>query len=168
MNITTILALLGSALLIRQLLNKKIEVVGSYKVGSNIPNRLDALHSFESRKSDGFGGKMTSKINKELNAMFQRGINPDIESITIDIDPIKYEVKWKAVLIPSKDGKAYRGVITRGSAGEGADERAINQIPKLKTAIPKSFNHQLVLDYNLKQPKIRQFFYKYQIKDGNN
>ncbi len=36
--------------------SKGILVEGEYSVPENTPNRVDALHSFESRRSDGFGG----------------------------------------------------------------------------------------------------------------
>lgn len=164
MKLYTILAILGGALLMRKLLSKKIIVEGSYKVDKDVPNRLDALHSFERRKSDGFGGGMITKINTEMQKMFKSGINPDVQSIEINIDPKLYQVKWKAVLIPSKDGIAWRGLVTRGSAGAGADTRALAQIPELKKMVANSYNHQLVLDFKNQDPKIRQFFYKYQLK----
>ena len=86
--ITNIALIIASAALIKRLLKgrKKIIVSGSYQVPQNLPNRLDALHSFESRKSDGFGGKMSTKINAALRDLYSKGINPDIKKLDILID----------------------------------------------------------------------------------
>ena len=166
MKVLNVLALVGVGLLLKKLFEKKTKIVkGSYIVPKNISNRIDALHSFERRKSDGFGGYMSTKINEALRQMYKDGINPDVESIKINVDPKKYAVEWEAVLTPSKDGNAYVGIITRGSAGAGADERAKNQ---LKDMINKK-NAKLVLDFNFnKGLKIRQFFYKYSLDNYPN
>lgn len=163
--VINILLLIGTGLILKKLLqSKKVIVKGSYTVPQNINNRLDALHSFESRKIDGFGGRMSTKINEQLRKMYLNGINPDIESIKINIDPIKYAVQWEATLIPSKNGIAYVGLITRGSAGANADERAKNQLKDIQQK-----NATLVLDFNFnKGLKIRQFFYKYSLDNYPN
>ena len=141
--------------------NKSILVEGEYIVPENIPNRIDALHSFESRKSDGFGGKMSTKIMDAMMKLYKKGINPDVSDIKIDIDSVKYKVKWSAKVHESKDGKAYIGFVTRGSAGSDADSRALGQISEMKQKAGGS-DYQIVLDF--KNPKgiyIRQLFYKY-------
>ena len=61
-------------------------VKGGYVVPKGTPNMGDALHSFESRKSDGFGGKMSTKINDEMRKMYKKGINPDVSDVKIDVD----------------------------------------------------------------------------------
>lgn len=157
--INVALVLAGAFLIKRLLLKKKIVVSGSYSVSSKIPNRLDALHSFESRKSDGFGGKMSTKVNAALLDLYNKGIKPDIKKIDIQIDPVKYYVTWSVELGQSTDGNAYTGLITRGSAGSGADTRAAAQLPELKNKL----NAKLVKDLNFNQGgvKIRQYFYKY-------
>jgi hypothetical protein len=100
---------------------KDIEILvkGEYTVPPNVANRADALHSFERRKSDGFGGRMTTKIREAMLSLYQQGINPDVQDIKIIIDSTKYKVNWEAKVVPSKDGKAYVGLSTVGSAGAG-------------------------------------------------
>jgi hypothetical protein len=142
---------------------KGILVEGEYSVPENIPNRADALHSFESRKSDGFGGKMSTKINNEMRKMYKKGINPDVSDVKIDIDSTNYKVKWSARVHESKDGKAYIGITSFGSAGANADSRALAQYADWKKLIGGE-DWKLVLDF--KNPKgvyIRQYFYKYTI-----
>ena len=141
--------------------HQSILVKGEYSVPENTPNRADALHSFESRKSDGFGGKMSTKINEQMRKLYKRGVNPDVSDIKIDVDSVNYKVKWSARVHPSKDGKAYIGMTTFGSTGSNADSRAIAQFNDMKKRVGGS-DHTLVLDF--KNPKgnyIRQFFYKY-------
>jgi hypothetical protein len=141
--------------------SKGVFVKGEYSVPENTPNRVDALHSFESRKSDGFGGKMSTKIKEEMMKFYQKGINPDVSDVKIDIDSVNYKVKWSAKVHESKDGKAYIGFTTFGSAGSDADSRAIGQFEGVKQRVGGE-DYKLVLDF--KNPKgiyIRQFFYKY-------
>jgi hypothetical protein len=155
--------LLVSTVLVKKLLKKpkKVTITGFYEVPRNLPNRLDALHSFESRKSDGFGGRMATKINAALRDLYNQGINPDILNLEIKIDPNLFRVDWTATIGESKNGIPYVGVITRGSAGSGADERAIKQLPELKNKLNAAF----VKDLNFKKGlRIRQFFYKYSLE----
>lgn len=140
----------------------EILVKGEYIVPSNVANRADALHSFERRKSDGFGGRMTTKIREAMLSLYKQGINPDVQDIKIVVDSTKYKVTWEAKVVPSKDGKAYVGLSTVGSAGAGADSRAKNQIPALKKWVPGAEDYTLALDFvNPKGVYIRQYFYKY-------
>jgi hypothetical protein len=142
---------------------RKMSVIvkGGYVVPKGTPNMGDALHSFESRKSDGFGGKMSTKIREALMKMYNDGINPEVTDLKVNVDSKKYEVTWEAKLEPSKDGKAYIGFVTRGSAGSGADARALSQIDKMKEQVGGE-DYKVVLDF--KNPTgiyIRQFFYTY-------
>ena len=158
---------IGFVLVIIKLTKKKKvnEIIqGSYIVPLNVPNRVDALHSFERRKSDGFGGYMATKIRAKMKEIYNKGINPDIKDIKITVDSKNYKVDWQATITESKDGNAYLGISTVGSAGTGADDRAKGQIERMKTFVPGSKNYKLVLDF--KNPKgiyIRQFFYKYSL-----
>jgi hypothetical protein len=155
-----------TALLIILLIKKRrkkmsVIVKGGYVVPKGTPNMGDALHSFESRKSDGFGGKMSTKIREALMKMYNDGINPEVTDLKVNVDSKKYEVTWEAKLEPSKDGKAYIGFVTRGSAGSGADARALSQIDKMKEQVGGE-DYKIVLDF--KNPTgiyIRQFFYTY-------
>ena len=159
--IYTLATLVLTTVLLKKLLSTKNKTIkGSYQVPTNIPNRLDALHAFESRKLDGFGGKMSTKINAALRELYNKGINPDLKKIDIVIDPILFKVDWIAEIGESKNGIAYVGMKTRGSAGNGADERAVSQLPELT----KEKNAKIVKDLNFtKGTKIRQFFYKYSL-----
>ena len=137
----------------------KILIKGSYTAPKG---DADALHSFEKRKSDGFGGRMTSKINEQLAVLYNKKINPDVLSIKITVDSTNYKVDWEAVVGPSNSKKAYVGISTVGSAGGGADARAAGQIEAMKKWVSGAQDYTLVLDF--KNPKgvyIRQYFYKY-------
>ena len=158
-----ILLFFGAGYVLNKLSKKKTMIVkGFYQVPENIPNRIDALHSFESRKSDGFGGKMSTQINAGLRELYKKGINPDILNLKIQIDPVKYSVTWSATLGESKNKIPFVGMITRGSAGGGADERAKMQVQNIKSLLPNGTNITLFKDLNFSNKiKIRQFFYKY-------
>jgi hypothetical protein len=176
--------------LIRQILREDIstslpiKLSGSYRVPKNIPSRGDALHAFNRRKSDGFGGYMLTGvpipsqwsgyvtlnqgkgINQVLRELIDKGVKPDVTDITININD--YTVNWSATIDESSDGKSYYGVGSRGSAGGNADSRALGQISKLKSKNPEYCNWKEVLDLNVTTPfKIRQFFLKYtKCKEG--
>jgi hypothetical protein len=142
--------------------SKPFVMKGSYTVPAGTPAMADALHSFEKRKLDGFGGRMTSQIRDKMRELYKAGMNPDVTDIKITVDSTKYKVDWEATIQPSKDGKAYVGLSTVGSAGGGADARAYQQISALKGWVPGAQDYTLALDF--KNPKgiyIRQFFYKY-------
>jgi hypothetical protein len=153
-----------------------IKLSGSYQAPKGDG---DALHSFDRRKSDHFGGYMltggpipsnfSSKvkldqgkgINQVLVELAKKGIKPDVKSISIRVNS-DYTVEWEAVIDESTDGKAYVGVASRGSAGGGADSRAQGQLSGLKSKNPKFCNWTPVLDLNISKPiKIRQYFLKY-------
>jgi hypothetical protein len=156
-----VLGTLITLLIIRKRKRKKVIIKGEYIVPKGTPNMADALHSFERRKSDGFGGRMSTKIKEALLEMYKKGINPDVTDLKVNVDSKKYKVTWEATIEPSKDGKAYTGFMTYGSAGGGADSRAKGQEAGMKERIGGK-NYELVLDF--KNPTgiyIRQFFHKY-------
>ena len=150
----------------KQKINKKNEteeviIKGEYIVPKGTPNMLDALHSFERRKSDGFGGGISTKIKNKLEEMYKKGINPDATDLKIKVDSKNYKVNWEVKIEPSKNGKAYTGFMTYGSAGSSADSRAKGQEESTKKRVGGE-NYELVLDF--KNPTgvyIRQFFWKY-------
>jgi len=144
-----------------KIMSEGLIVKGEYVVPKGTPNMGDALHSFERRKSDGFGGRMSTKIKEALVDLYKKGINPDVTDLKINIDSKNYKVTWEATIKPSTDGKAYTGFMTYGSAGSGADKRAIGQEERMKKIIGGK-DYKLVLDF--KNPTgiyIRQFFYTY-------
>jgi hypothetical protein len=96
------------------------------------------------------------------------------------MDADKMEVRWKVKIAPSKDGKAWMGFTSRGSAGRTAYERADGKhvgqdFDSVLKKVRKATNEpnaemKLVLDhlYNLNRNKeslgkcpTRQLFYKY-------
>lgn len=151
-------------ILIARMLKPTTKVItGSYVVPDNVPNKADALHSFERRKLDGFGGRMLTKIRAELNKMYKQGIKPEVKSIDIQIDSNKLKVNWSATIGHSTDGKAYLGLMSFGSAGNNADERAKAQFQSMKEKTGGK-NFQLIKDFiNKDGIYIRQFFYKYEL-----
>lgn len=119
----------------------KVFVEGEYS-----PKRgdYDGMHSFQSRKSDGFGGKMNTKVNEALLKFYEDGKNPEITNIEIKMDDSAWKVKWKVTIEESKDGKAWMGLTSRGGAGlkdgpSGSVERAKRQIDKKIKDLPQEF-----------------------------
>ena len=140
---------------------KPMIIKGGYTVPQGTPNMADALHSFERRKSDGFGGRMSTKIKEALLSLYKKGINPDVTNLKVIVDSKNYKVDWEATIEPSKDGKAYTGIMTYGSAGGNADSRAKSQEADMKKRFGGK-DYKLVLDF--KNPSgiyIRQYFWKY-------
>lgn len=150
---------------------------GSYTVADSVPHRGDALHAFDRRRSDKFGGRMlrgweddTMKskwghlvkldqgigINQKLQDLISMGIKPDVEDIRITT--VGNTVKWTAKIVQSRDGKAWAGVQTRGSAG-GGKQNALNQVEELKKNNPEFKNWKVV--HEIDKPGLNQFFLKY-------
>lgn len=99
----------------------QVRVSGSYKPA---PYDYDGMHAFQSRKKDGFGGKMDTQVNAALRNFYKvNKLNPSISAINVIMDDNKWEVKWEVLIEESKDGKAYVGLTSRGGAGpkEGND-----------------------------------------------
>jgi hypothetical protein len=161
-----------------------MKLTGSYKVPKMAIAKGDALHAFDRRKLDGFGGYMLRGgpipnrwkssvkldqgrgINQVLEQLIAAGVKPDVTSIKVKVND-DYSVNWEATIDESKDGKAYAGLSTRGSAGENADQRALDQIPKMKSKKPNASDWKQVLDLNIDSPiKIRQYFFKYTDSSG--
>lgn len=153
--------------------NKKVEVSGEY---SPRPGDWDAVHSFQSRRSDGFGGKMNDIVNEALVKFFEEEhANPDISKIEIEIDEDSWKVRWKCTIEESKDGKAWIGLTSRGGAGtpngpSGSIARAKSQIEAKKSSLKSEFRDPAletkeVLDFNYDSKSgvihIRQIFVVY-------
>jgi GH24 family phage-related lysozyme (muramidase) len=104
--------------------NYTTTVSGSYTAAGK--NAIwDALHSFNRRSSDKFGGLINEKINKGLREIGSKGLNADIKSLDITIDDETATVNWVAKLGVSTDGYSYTEIDSRGSAGGG--ESAVNK-----------------------------------------
>jgi LysM repeat protein len=106
----------------------------------------DALHSFNSRKMDHFGGYLNVKINEGLAEIRQKGFNSDVKKLYIQIDPATLTVFWTAVVGPSTNGKCCVAVDSRGSAGGGLPA-VLKQCPRMHN-IHAGLNPELLLDFN--------------------
>jgi len=138
----------------------------------------DAMHSFQTRKKDGFGGRVHEKIEKELKKLYDKGINPEVKSLKIKMDESNWTVTVDAEIGPSSDGKAWMGIISRGGAGintgpSASSKRAENQINRKLKELEKEvgdsstekFEKKLLLDFEhdskSKKTHVRQIFYTY-------
>ena len=101
-----------------------ITVTGSYKAPKGDG---DALHSFDRRKSDHFGGYMLTGgpipsqfqdrvilnqgkgVNQVLRELIKQGIKPDVTNIDIKVNS-DYTVEWSVTIDESKDGIEYAGI----------------------------------------------------------
>lgn len=136
----------------------------------------DALHSFNTRRMDKFGGHLNEKINFALAEIRKKGFNSDLKKLYIQIDPKTLTVFWTAVVGPSEDGRCYVSVDSRGSAGGGLPA-VTKQCPRMhrihEQQIPVKvleFNENVIqcydwdgnrLDTICKYINIQQHFYKY-------
>lgn len=154
-------------------LGKKVEVSGEYRPS---PGDWDAVHSFQSRRSDGFGGRMNDIVEEALVKFWsEHGLNPDITKIEIKIDEVAWKVSWKCTIEESKDGKAWVGLTSRGGAGQadgpsGSIQRAEDQIERKKSELKSEVGDpgletKEVLDFNYDSTNgnthIRQIFIAY-------
>jgi LysM repeat protein len=141
-----------------------------------MPSTYDALHSFNYRRMDRFGGYLNVKVNKGLEQVRNNGFNSDIKNLYIQIDPVTLKVYWFAVLGPSTDGRSYVRIDSRGSAGGGIPA-VEKQLPNMHKLYPDMKAHKLLefnenvkvcYDWNGNQlcdfrgtVNIRQHFFKY-------
>jgi len=153
------------------------EMIRDSYSAKDVPLVYDALHSFNRRRSDYFGGYMNVKINAGLERIRKKGFKSDVKKLYIQINPQTLTVYWIAVVGPSENGKCYACIDSRGSAGGGLTE-VNKQIPKMHAGYP-SMKPQLLLDFNqdviqcyewdgtklssfCNYINIRQKFYKYE------
>jgi hypothetical protein len=154
---------------INNMLIKEQKISLPIKIGTTwqSPKRdADLLHSFERRKVDKQGAYIGTQIERELKKVYAAGINPDVVNFTLSVNSKAYSVTWSATIVESKDGKAYVGFSTRGSAGGGSDRRALSQVGPLKQQLTKNGAQDItqVLDFtNPTGIPIRQYFFKYTI-----
>lgn len=143
------------------------------------PGVYDALHSFNYRRSDKFGGYINVKINAGLERIRKKGFNSDIKKLYIQINPETLTVYWFAVVGPSSDNFSYNKVDSRGSAG-GGRKAVEKQLPRMHGLYPDlkpvkflEFNENVTacFTWNGKQLEnytssvnIQQYFFKYRGK----
>lgn len=141
-----------------------------------VPYVYDALHSFNRRRMDNFGGYVNVKVNAALERVRSRGFPSDVKNLFIQIDPKTLTVHWIAHVGPSTNGKCYACIDSRGSANGGLS--AVNrQVPKMH-GLYSGMEPELLLDFNedvvqcfegdgtplssyCSYVNIRQLFYKY-------
>jgi hypothetical protein len=152
------------------------ELICDSYVAFGMPSAYDALHSFNSRRMDGFGGYLNLKVNKGLEDIRMKGFNSDVKALYIQINPQTLTVYWLAIVGPSEDGNCYVRIDSRGSAGGGVGavtpqiQRLHTYYPTLQPVLLKDFNEDVIqcydwssrpLDSICKVINIRQHFYKY-------
>lgn len=106
----------------------------------------DALHSFNRRRMDHFGGLLNEKINAGLAEVRSKGFQSDLKKLIIQIDPSTLTVYWTAVVGPSEDGKCYTHVDSRGSAGGGL-KAVEKQFPRMHS-LHEGLVPEKVLEFN--------------------
>jgi len=126
-------------------------ISGSYSAEGQ-PRAYDALHSFQSRRSDGFGGRINTKVQNGIKDYKKtKGLNAvDIKKVTVNIDPNTLTVNWEVTIGKSNDGYTYEQFDSRGSAGggESAVEGQLAGMHSVNSGEPK-----LVYYYNKTIPK---------------
>ena len=152
------------------------ELVCDSYTALGMPYVYDALHSFNARRMDKFGGYLNEKINQGLESIRKKGFNSDVKQLYIQVNPKTLTVHWVAVVGPSEDGKCYVRVDSRGSAGGGLP--AVNkQLPRMHNLYPTltavkllEFNENVIkcydwngnrLDSACSVVNIQQHFFKY-------
>jgi len=152
------------------------ELVCDSYTALGMPYVYDALHSFNARRIDKFGGYLNVKINQGLESIRKKGFNSDVKQLYIQVNPKTLTVHWVAVVGPSEDGKCYVRVDSRGSAGGGLP--AVNkQLPRMHNLYPTlnsvkllEFNENVIKCYDWNGNRldsvcsfvnIRQHFFKY-------
>lgn len=152
------------------------ELVCDSYTALGMPYVYDALHSFNARRMDKFGGYLNVKINQGLESIRKKGFNSDVKQLYIQVNPKTLTVHWIAVVGPSEDGKCYVRVDSRGSAGGGLP--AVNkQLPRMHNLYPTltsvpllEFNENVIKCYDWSGNRldsvcsfvnIRQHFFKY-------
>lgn len=108
-----------------------------------MPSTYDALHSFNYRIADKFGGYLNIKVNLALEEVRKNGFPSDVKKLYIQIDPVYLKVYWFAVVGPSIDGRSYVRIDSRGSAGGGL-HAVQKQLPLMLKKHPNLQAHKLM------------------------
>ncbi len=122
--------------------NKVIK--GSYSAEGQ-PRAYDALHSFQSRASDKFGGRINTKVQDAIKEYKKTsGLSAiDIKKVNVKIDPNTLTVNWEVTIGQSDDGYTYEEFDSRGSAGggESAVDKQLNGMHSFNSGEPKLVYH---------------------------
>ena len=127
-------------------------IKGSYSAAGK-SGAYDALHSFQGRGSDGFGGRINTIVQNGIKDYKFKNKNVkavDIKDMYVFINPDTLTVNWEVTIGPSADGYTYDQFDSRGSAGGG--ESAVNgQLPSMHSG--NSGEPKLVYHFNKTIPK---------------
>ena len=127
-------------------------IKGSYSAAGK-SGAYDALHSFHSRRSDKFGGRINTIVQNGIKDYKFKNKNVkavDIKDMYVFINPDTLTVNWEVTIGPSTDGYTYEQFDSRGSAGGG--ESAVNgQLPSMHSS--NSGEPKLVYHFNKTIPK---------------
>ncbi len=152
-------------------------ISGSY-TATGQPRAYDALHSFQSRASDKFGGRINTKVQNGIKEYKKTsGLKAiDIKKVSVTIDANTLTVNWKVTIGPSTDGYTYEQFDSRGSAGggESAVDGQLSSMHSYNSGTPKMvyhFNKTIPVCFNSNGTKkkdgckgtinIQQKFFKY-------
>lgn len=151
-------------------------IKGSYSAEGQ-PGAYDALHAFQSRRSDKFGGRMNTKVQDAIKDYKKNtGLNAiDIKKVDVKIDPNTLTVNWEVTIGQSDDGYTYEQFDSRGSAGggEGAVDKQLPNMYSYNSGKPEMvyhYNKNIPICYNPDGTKkerckgtinIQQKFFKY-------
>lgn len=158
--------------------NQPTNVISDSYTAAGKYGPYDALHSFERRKSDKFGGRLNTKVQEGIKKYkLDNGISAvDILNVDIKINPETLLVEWSVTIGPSTDGNTYEEIDSRGSAGggssavEGQLSKMHNRHPGLTPVLVKHFNETIPMYYDVNGNKltskrgsinIQQKFFKY-------
>ena len=158
--------------------NLSNDVISSSYTAAGKSSPYDALHSFERRKSDKFGGRLNTLVKEGIQKYkLDNNIDAvDILNVDIQVDPEKLLVNWSVTVGPSTDGNTYEIIDSRGSAGggtsavEGQLSNMHSKHPGLTPVLVKHYNETIPMYYDRlgnKLPSsrgninIQQKFFKY-------
>jgi len=158
--------------------NQSNTIISDSYTAAGKSSPYDALHSFERRKSDKFGGGLNTKVQEGIKKYkLDNGISAvDILNVDIKINPETLLVEWSVTIGPSTDGNTYEEIDSRGSAGgglsavEGQLSKMHNRHSGLTPVLVKHFNETIPMYYDVNGNKltskrgninIQQKFFKY-------
>jgi hypothetical protein len=145
------------------------ELIFDHYTAIGKPGVYDALHSFNYRRSDRFGGYINEKVNAGLERVRQKGFKSDIKKLFIQINPLTLTVYWFAIVGPSRDGFSYVRIDSRGSAG-GYLSAVQKQLPRMHKLYPDlnpvkflEFNEDVIVCYTWDGKMLDNYCYKLNI-----
>lgn len=126
-------------------------IKGSYSAAGKSA-AYDALHSFNRRRSDKFGGKINTIVQDEIRSYkaYYKLNAVDIKDMYVFINPDTLTVNWEVTIGPSTDGYTYEQFDSRGSAG-GGESAVDGQLPSMHSG--NSGKPKLVYYFNKTIPK---------------